>query len=403
MKSLIIAWKDFTIRFTDRRGFMTMILMPLLLTAILGTALAKTMGSDDMPKTTVGYYQEDSDALANDFRKDVLQGEELRDFITVKEASSRTELESMIKDGKADVGLVIPSQWSEKLKEGELKEASLITDPGKSLQSTIIESVMSSFLERVKTISVSANTAINDLAKSTPVMTGKVNMGEAAKDISKQLQDIASLQNTSVKEEAVGKKVVTSMQYYAAGMGVMFLLFNATIGAKMIVTERATETLARLLSTPTSALSILVGKFLGTLLFSIVQFAIFLAATRYGFGVDWGDNIAQTAVVGLAYAVCVSGLSMALAAMIRSEKTAEVISGVGIQLLALLGGSMLPVYVFSDTMKQIANIAPNKWALMSFLDIMGGTSWQNLLPALTVLLAIGAAALLLGTWRLRVK
>jgi ABC-2 type transport system permease protein len=403
VKSFIIAWKDFKIRFMDRRGFMMMILMPLLLTAILGSALAKVMGSDDMPNTVVGYYQEDSDPLAESFRKDILEGEDLRDFITVKEASSREELKQMIQDGKADVGLVIPFKWSEKLQQGELKEASLVTDPGKDLNTTIIESIMVSFLERVQTMAVSTNTVTNELAKSQPVMTGKLNMGEAARDISKQLQETAKEKNVGVKEEAVGKKAVTAIQYYAAGMGVMFLLFNATIGAKMIVAERATETLARLMSTPTSPLSILTGKFLGTLLFSVVQFAIFLITTHYGFGVDWGNNLAQTATVGVAYSVCVSGLSMLLAAAIHSEKTADVISGVGIQLLALLGGSMFPIYSFSDTMKSIADIAPNKWALTSFLDIMGETSWQSLLPALTVLLAIGAISLFVGTWRLRAR
>lgn len=40
--------------------------------------------------------------------------------------------------------------------------------------------------------------------------------------------------------------------------------------------------------------------------------------------------------------------------------------GIGIQILAILGGSMLPIYVFPDTLQTIANVAPNKWALTSF-------------------------------------
>nr|MBR9646626.1 ABC transporter permease [Streptococcus sp. 11-4097] len=82
------------------------------------------------------------------------------------------------------------------------------------------------------------------------------------------------------------------------------------------------------------------------------------------------------------YAICVSGLSMLIAAFIREEKMADVMGGIGIQILAILGGSMLPIYVFPDTLQTIANVAPNKWALTSFLNIMSGTSWDVLLPVI---------------------
>lgn len=402
MKSLIIAWKDFKIRFTDRRGFLMMIFMPLLLTAILGSALSGVLEGNKFPTTVLGYYQEDQDSLAETFHKDVLQGADLQSYITVKEVTSRDELTTLLKEGKVDAGLIIPAKWSENMNQGELKQPTLLSDPGKTLQSSITETVIRSFTQRVQAISLATNVVVNDLAKSTPVMTGTMNLGNVAKDISKQLSDIAS-EKTGIAVKTSGKKSVSSMQYYAVGMGVMFLLFNISVGAKMIVAERSTETLARLMSTPTSILSILTGKFIGTLLFSFIQFVIFVLGTHYFFSVNWGDNLLQVGAVGFSYSICVSGLSMLVAGMIQSEKTADTISGVGIQLFALLGGSMLPIDAFPDTLKMIANIAPNKWALTSFLDIMGGIAWQELFPTFAILLIIGFVSLILGTWRLQAR
>lgn len=74
----------------------------------------------------------------------------------------------------------------------------------------------------------------------------------------------------------------------------------------------------------------------------------------------------------MSYAICVSGLSMLIAAFIREEKTADVMGGIGIQILAILGGSMLPIYVFPDTLQTIANVAPNKWALTSLFKYYVG-------------------------------
>jgi ABC-2 type transport system permease protein len=118
MKSLLIAWKDFKVRMCDRRGFMMMILMPLVLTAILGSALSGVMGNESLPTTVLAYYQADEDAAAVMLKRDVLAGSNFKDVIQIKEVSSKEEAARLVKTGKADVGLIIPPGWSANLKGG---------------------------------------------------------------------------------------------------------------------------------------------------------------------------------------------------------------------------------------------------------------------------------------------
>ncbi|WP_035432447.1 ABC transporter permease [Bacillus sp. UNC322MFChir4.1] len=398
MKSFIIAWKDFKIRFTDRRGFMMMLLMPLLLTAILGSALSAVIDEGGLPKTVIGYYQEDEDTFATMFRTDVLEAKEIKDDVKVEKVSSRTDLEKMLKEKKIDAGIIIPKQWSEHIQEGKFKKVELLTDPAKDIQAKIADSFIQSFAERVQTVAFATKSVVTDLAQSQ-----QGNVQEVAKNMGTDLQSIATSHETGIQTGTIGKKTVVAMQYYAAAMLVMFLLYNVTVGAKSIIGERRTETLARLLTTPTSAYSVLLGKFFGTLLFACIQFGVFVIATHYAFGVNWGDDIAQLIAVGVSYAICVSGLSMLIAAFIRDERTADVMGGIGIQLLAVLGGSMLPIYAFPSTLQKLANIAPNKWALTSFLDIMSGTSWNTLLPIILSLSSAGILSVIIGTLRLRTR
>lgn len=398
MKSFIIAWKDFKIRFTDRRGFMMMLLMPLLLTAILGSALSAVLDEGGLPKTVIGYYQEDEDTFATMFRTDVLEAKEIKDDVKAWKVSSRTDLEKMLKEKKIDVGIVIPKQWGEHIQEGKLKEVVLLTDPAKDIQAKIADSLILSFTERAQTVAFATKSVVTDLAQSQ-----KGNVQEVAKNMGSDLPAIATSHENGIKTGTIGKKTVVAMQYYAAAMLVMFLLYNVTVGAKSIVGEQRTETLARLLTTPTSSYSVLLGKFFGTLLFACIQFGVFVIATHYAFGVNWGDDIAQLIAVGVSYAICVSGLSMLIAAFIRDEKTADVMGGIGIQLLAVLGGSMLPIYAFPEVLQKFANIAPNKWALTSFLDIMSGTSWNTLLPIILSLSSAGILSVIIGTLRLRTR
>lgn len=145
MKSFIIAWKDLKIRLIDRRGFMMMLIMPLLLTAILGSALSNIFDNGGLPKTVIGYYQVGNDEFADVFQKDVLQSKELKDDVKVKIVNSQEELEDMLKEKKIDVGIVIPNKWSEQVQDRKLKEPKVFIDPSKDIQAKIAESMVRSF------------------------------------------------------------------------------------------------------------------------------------------------------------------------------------------------------------------------------------------------------------------
>lgn len=400
MKCLTIAWKDFMIRFKDRRGFMLMILMPLILTFILGSALGGVMGEDAtvFPKTNLGIVWKDDDPLARQFIRDVLQSRDLKPYIHIKMADSREALEEHIREGSIDAAIVFPNGWSRDLNNGKLKGLTILADPGKSLQSDILQTLSQTFMDRAETTAVSTKTVL-----SVAVDSGPEQMAGLSQEVADELKQAAQQQWHAVEEKSVGQKPVSGMQYYAAAMAAMFLLFNMMNGAKSFIHERETQTLARLFSTPTEKISILIGKFLGTLYFAVAQFLIFMLATRFLFGVNWGDNALQTLSVGAAFAIAVSGLSMLIASVIHTEKTADVVGGIGVQILALLGGSMVPLTLFPDMLRQIAHIAPNTWALTSLVDIMGGTAWSALALPIGVLAGIGAAAVTIGTWRLQAR
>lgn len=388
MKSLYIAWNDFSIRMKDRRGFILMLVMPLLLTAILGTALKSVFGADaDFPETIVGISSEASDPLTKDFY------EVLKDtpFIKVKTATTREKLQDMLKDEKIDVAVILPSNWSDGLNEGMLKEAEVLTNTEKQLKASVITSILDSFINRSLAISNTTGIVVDNLATT--------NHTDSVEAVMAVIQDAGS-QELIVNEKSVGEKSVSALQYYTAAMAAMFLLFNITVGAKSIAKERETNTLNRLRGAPIRSKSIILGKFYGTLLFACIQFFLFYLATSLFFQVDWGENVLQILTIGLVYSIAVAGLSMVLAAFITREKTLDVISGVGIQICALIGGSMMPLSQFPEMMKNISQLTPNHWALKSLLDIMSGVKWSALFLPISVLLMIGIFSLIIGTLRL---
>lgn len=178
-----------------------MLIMPLVLTAILGSALSNVFESGGLPKTVIGYYQEGTDEFADVFQKDVLQSKEIKDDVKVKVVNSREELEDMLKEKKIDVGIVIPNKWSEQVQDGKLKEPKVLIDPSKDIQAKIAESMIRSFSERVQTVAVSTKSVVTELAKSQ-----QSDAAQVAKEVSGSLQTIATASVGNIQKGTVGKK-----------------------------------------------------------------------------------------------------------------------------------------------------------------------------------------------------
>ncbi|KAA6444042.1 ABC transporter permease [Bacillus atrophaeus] len=393
-KSLVIAWKDFTIRMRDRRGFMMMILMPVLLTAILGAALGSMFdGGNELDHITIGYVQSDQSDAAVTFKKQVLQK---MDMVKVKNADNLQELKKLLKDKKIDVGLVIPENW-----EDTKQLPSIYADAEHNLKASVVESITVSYADQYSTVQHAASSSMAYIAQSEAMKEGKIDAKSFSASLANDLQKAAAAK-LSVTEQSAGKHSATSFQYYAAAMLCMFMLFNITIGAKSLLQEKDTETFARVLVTPTAKYSILFGKFLGTYLFAIIQFFIFMAVTALLFDIDWGDHF-LTAILGLSYGAAVSGISVMLASFITDMKTADIAGGFGIQLLAVCGGSMLPLYQFPDFLQTISNAVPNKWALEGFISMMEGGGWADLRLPVLLFAAVCVCSLAIGLKRLHTR
>lgn len=402
MKMFLIAAKDLKVQLKDRKALLTMLLMPILLTAILGSALKGVMGDSQIPKTALGVYYESKDTLTESFINEFLLAD-LKESITLEQADSEEQLHAWVEKGQIDVGLIIPSNWEQSLGNNEKNPVTVLPLTGKDLEAAFVQQITESFASTAQVMSVSTKEIMTDLAVTAAANGSQFDPEIVQKELSANMDKVLQQQQDFVSDLPVGEKSVSSMQYYAAAMAAMFLLFNAMNGGKAFHQERNTETLARLMMTQASNRSILLGKFLGTLFFAFLQFLIFVTATHFVLGINWGDNFLQILFIGFVYSFAVSGLSMVVAAFTTDEKMADIVGGIGVQIFALLGGSMLPISIFPDLLRKISMITPNSWALTSFTNIMSGTSWSTLLAPAVTLGLIGIVSILVGTMRLRHK
>jgi ABC-type uncharacterized transport system permease subunit len=181
---------------------------------------------------------------------------------------------------------------------------------------------------------------------------------------------------------------------------ILFVFLTSLTGAAQLILSRQLGVSRRMLATPTSVGTILLGEALGRFAVALFQAVFIVAATALIFGVAWGDPLGATVLV-LVFTLVAAGVAMLIGAIANNAEQAGslgVFAGLGI---AAIGGSMVPPEIFPEPMATISWFTPHRWALDGFRELIVGGGVLDILPQLGVLLGLAAVVLALATWRLR--
>lgn len=398
MRTLAIALKDIKVTIRDKQAIIMVIVMPMILIGILGAALSNVFDkSSDVSLFTVAIVDQDRGSMARDI-KEILNNKEIKKVVKSKEKSV-TQAQKGIKNGEISAILIIPSGFTKDVMSGEKTKLQIIADPGKTTESGIFKGIIEGYANGASGVSIGVSTTEEQLAKSgVPLQV----LPAMAPRIIGDLQSQAHSPKVEIKEETTsGNKQLTSMQYYSGAMGVMFMLFGAMLGIKSIMEERDNHTLMRIMSTSTRNSSIVTGKFLGIVGICVLQALVMIVLTSLVYGVHWGNSYLGILIMVLSMVFAGAGLSMFIAAVAKTARTADIVSSVGIQIMSILGGSMVPMHLFPAFLRKVGNLTINKWAIQGITDLMLDKGYQVVLQPSLILVSIGAVFLILGTWRLR--
>jgi len=389
MKFWWLAWKDLLLVARDKKAFLTLILMPLLLIAILGSAFGNIMKEDEditIKKFTLGVVNLDQDQLSKVLTEEVLS-KSLSKQIQVK-YYQEDDLYKKIKDHKLTVGIVIEKDFTQSLMTGKGTKVKLLSVPDTIINTTIVQTVIEQFSRSVPIEAVAAQMA-QPVQAGNP--SGIVQEGYGKKPL---------LKETSIDAKT---KPVSSFQYYAAAMGVMFLLMTVVQGVSTMILEKEQDVFQRLLLTNLTYSNYLLGKMLGLIIICLTQAFIIIFGTKLFFGVNWGPSISGIVIMTFAFVVNASGLGVLAGSMIKKEESFNVAGMFGSQIMAALGGSMVPLYVFPDWVVSVTKFLPNGLALQTYLDLMSGASLSKILPAIAASIGLGMLFFAIGLIRLSLE
>lgn len=179
-----------------------------------------------------------------------------------------------------------------------------------------------------------------------------------------------------------------TVSMYAAGIAVMFLLFGATTGGGVLLEEKESQTLDRLLSTRLTMDQLLLGKWFYLTLTGVVQVSVMFLWGQFVFGVDLFRHVDGFLIMTAVTAAAAAAFGLLLATLCRTRGQLNALSVIIVLTMSALGGSMVPRYVMSPELQQAGLWTFNAWALDGYDKVF----WRELpvaelAPQLGVLLA----------------
>ena len=179
------------------------------------------------------------------------------------------------------------------------------------------------------------------------------------------------------------------VSFYAAAIGVMFLLFTASGAAGSLLDEAESGTLDRVLSSRVTMSGLLAGKLIYSALLAFAQLVLMFVWAWAVFKLDFLSHLPGFVVMGTCTALAVAAFGMLLASVCRTRAQLGPLSTLVILIMSSVGGSMFPRFLMPEAMQKAGLLTINAWAIDGFTKVF----WRDeplshLWPQVTVLLVV---------------
>ena len=309
----------------------------------------------------------------------------------VRAVATADELRSLVERGRVEAGVVIPDGFGTSLGAGHPTTVTYLATTG-SLTTGIRASVESE-VARLNAIATAANVAAN--AIGVPVAT--------TQPIAASLYPAQP--GVTITTKTVGESgPFAGFSQFAFGATTQLILFmfltSLTASGRLVYTRRLGVS-ARMLSTPTSATTIVVGEALGRFWIAMLQAVFIVALSTLVFGVHWGDPLAAGVLIGL-FGLTAAGLALLVGAIARDPDQASSMGVFAGLAFGALGGCMIPYQFMPEAMQTFAKLLPHSWAVLGLQSLIrDGGGLSSVLPNVAVLAVWAVGSMVLAAWRFR--
>ena len=371
--SFRIAWKDLLEVFRNRMGLVLLILMPIFMMVMVGYIYPS---DNSMTNVTVSLVNEDVGyggyTNASSTLTAILENTSNRiDWLRLNTASSYDELRETIQRGDIDAGIVISSDFSSSIMNGQQGTITLVTDQSNLQMSSLLQTVLQEVFDQLGTGIAQKNVE---------------NLVDGVEN-----RSLAIVQPYNVETQGAIEGDFSYFDFVAPGIIAMTVMMSVMTGLPVAISEeRESGTLDGMMVAPISRLSVILGKTLAQIGRGLLQGTIIIVIAVSLFGVTVHGNILLVFALLLLCVFSFVGLGIVLTSFTKDQETATMLMTTIMFPMMFLSGVFFPVEQMPWFMQSISKFLPLTYVANSLRKVMVlGADISMLTTELAILIGFG--------------
>jgi ABC-2 type transport system permease protein len=394
MRILDLSLKDLSQMFRDKRSLLFLVVMPIAFTFFMGFAYRNAGNGNADNRISLAVVDPQPDAVLN---KVLIGRLDLSNQIRIESMSETEAMDALHKNDVAGV-LVIPQGFSEQAAAGQAPQLKLIADS---------TSAQGQSLYQLLRVPISQLMSAVETARLTADIEGDPKEYSPAFELAWSKWDVNSRLPLVKTELAVAKQEqdwTGGNPYNQASPGILvqFAIFGLVTSAQILVQERKSRTLQRLMTTAMRPWEIVAGHMLAMFTITFLQTAMLVLFGQWVLKVDYLREPLAILLIAITLGLWVSSMGLLVGVIAKEEQQVILYSMIAMFLFSALGGTWFPLETSSDAFSAIGRLMPSAWAMNGIQNILiRGLSFGSVaLPAL-ILLVYAVGFFMLAVWRFR--
>lgn len=336
MNVLFIALSTMKRDFRDKKSLFRSILMPILMIIILGTALSSLFQPDDIEKFSVAYLNEDSGEMHKGFET-FLEMDDIKKIIEIKSVNFFEEGQKLVTDKKAASFIVIPKDYSQKIKSGEKSNILIYNSKYKDFKNSIVENIIDSYNSGGNTIYA-------------------ISKGNITKPEYKRYS-IMNEESISIKGKRPG-----ALDYYAVAILILAIMSSSIFACSCIGEDYFHAVGDRIKSTPVKSYEVFLGKLIGSIFTTVIKAIIVIAFCKFVYGANFGSNLGMIILIVLTTSVMAAAFGMMICMVVGNTTKASTLINILVNVFTFLAGGYAAIIGADQSVSKVMHLSPSFYA-----------------------------------------
>lgn len=381
---LAMLKNDFKIIIRDVKALLLLLIMPVLVIGIFARALGPLLEKTEFVEPfSIAIVDKENTVWTGMLISQVKNLDMLKNIHRVDEDKAR----KMIKNSEIAAAIIIPENITESVYYWEPEQGMVLGNSLLQLQTQLVKDIA-----LVGSTAVSAGlaelNAIHDFEHEAGIDSNQVQQ-----DIDKANEEYINLvlaRKEIFRETTQEKYEVSAVEYYAASLLAVFIMFSSIPCIKLLAEERKLGISERLGAAPAGGWQSISAKLILSVGISTAQFllvGIFLKSAAKGFGrLPVGPFIR----VFLCTTIAAAAFSILIASLATSAASTDLIANLSILLMAIAGGSIYPLSSLPALCRKLSVLTINRWSAQGFLYALTGENAGRISESCLALLLLAA-------------